>query len=239
MALPQNERVTDSTRVFRIRLAPDDGRVPSYKPGQFVFISFPHKYITSFPRPFSLSSPPSEGRFIELLAKDADDWRGRARTLPPLTSTLLWGPFGRSDYLESSATRRFVFLAGGIGASPFLSAIRFMAHAERNLRILFIWGARTRDDLVGKEALSPAAASFGFVPVLSHDPRWTGERGRIDGEKLGRLVPAFFGTSPEAFEWNSASYRLCGPGTFSRDLRRVLRGFGVDKRAIRSQSFFL
>ncbi len=241
MAIPEDERgAPSSSRIRKLRLAPDGGFVPSFKPGQYAYLSFPGRGPLAVPRPFTISSPPTENRFVEFLVKDTGDWSRDAGLMPPMAEAKLWGPFGRFSYLDARGTGRFVFLAAGIGGAPFLSMIRYMADADRNARALFLWGARTRDDLAETAELSRAAGSvpgFRFVPVLSHDPRWTGERGRIDGEKLDRLVPAFFGSSAAAFEWNSASYRLCGPYPFAREIGRLLRRRGAEKSAIHAESF--
>ena len=235
-------RERGAARTYILELAPEDGDIPDFKPGQYVFVAFPGRGLLSSPRPFTIASPPTERRFIRIIAKDTGEWSGSMKTLPLRSPAQIWGPFGRFSYLETPGTGRFVFLAGGIGATPFLSMIRYMADADRQARVLFLWGARTRDDMAEKDVLAAAAErlpGFRFVPVLSHDPRWTGECGRVDGEKIDRLVPAFFGSNPESFEWNSASYRICGPGCFGADLRRALLDRGVKRTAIHSQSFNL
>lgn len=241
MAVPEGERgAPESSRIRKLRLAPDDGVVPSFKPGQFAFLSFPGRGLLASPRPFSIASSPAENRWIEFLVKDTGDWSGAAGRLEPLSGAKLWGPFGRFSYLDARGSGRFVFLAAGIGGAPFLSMLRYMADADRGARVLFLWGARTRDDLAEAPELARVAElvpGFRFVPVLSHDPRWAGERGRIDEEKLSRLVPAFFGSDRERFEWNSASFRLCGPRPFRKDLRAALRRLGATDAVLHEQSF--
>jgi len=238
---PSNDAaISCSTRLFKLALAPENGVVPDFKPGQFVYLSFPGRGILASPRPFTIASSPTEKRFIEILAKDTGDWSGNAKTLGIKTPALIWGPYGTFSYLQAPGSGRFVFLAGGIGGAPFLSMLRYMTDADRDARVLFIWGARTRDDMAEKEAILRAGermSGFRFVPVLSHDPRWAGEHGRVDREKIERLVPAFFGFASDEFEWNSASYRLCGPRDFARDLGEILRDNGVKSAAIHSQSF--
>ena len=242
VALPYAAQPMDSSRLFKIRLAPDNGFVPSFKPGQYVFLAFAGSGILSSPRPFTLASSPMEGRYIDIIAKDTGAWSGAVKVVGPLTPAFVWGPYGNFSYLETPGTGRFVFIAGGVGAAPFLSMIRYMTEADRDARVLFLWGARTRDDLIEKEALLLAGErmpNFRFVPVLSHDPRWTGERGRIDREKIERLVPAFFSAAARDFEWNSASYRICGPGSFNKDTRNTLRVLGAGTMAMHAQSFVL
>jgi len=255
-----------AARTFSFRLAPADagngaqaersagtglprrGLSAGFKPGQYALLSFPGRGILSSPRPFSVASSPTEGRFIEIYAKDSGDWSGALKGLVASVrpgarvEAVLRGPFGRFSYLEAPGTGRFVFLAGGIGGAPLLSMARYLAHSDRGQTSLFLWGARTREDLFALDELAEASRllpRFRFVPVLSHDPRWTGERGRIDAEKLERMVPAFFGSVPGDFEWNSASYRICGPGSFNRDLRAALMRFGARRAAIHEERFSL
>jgi NAD(P)H-flavin reductase len=241
------DRGRSASRVFRIRLAGDGAVVPDFSPGQYVFLSFPGRPPLASPRPFTVASPPSEGRWLEFWAKDSGDWSGAAKLLaaetagpPTPVRARVVGPFGRFSYLRAPGTGRFVFLAGGMGAAPFLSMVRFMADADRERRVLLLWGARTREDLFALGDLEDAAARlsrFRFVPVLSHDPLWTGERGRLDGEKLDRIVSAYFGSAPADFEWNSASYWLSGPPPFRRDLKAALRLRGVHRAAIHEERF--
>lgn len=264
---PRAGEIPRTGRTFSLRLAPleaprggtgpgDDragggrgrGFDGVFDPGQYVLLSFPGRGLLSTPRPFTVASSPTETRYIEIVAKDSGTWSGAAKELVASVrpgarvEAALRGPFGTFSYLEAPGTGRYVFLAGGIGVTPFLSMVRYMAHSDRDRRVLLVWGARTRDDLLGLDCLADATRAlsrFRVVPVLSHDPLWTGERGRLDEEKLGRLVPAFFSAAPEDFEWNSASYRLCGPGTFNRDLTAALRRFGVSGAAIHEARFSL
>jgi NAD(P)H-flavin reductase len=240
--------VRSEIRIFRMRLAGDGVPLPDFSPGQYVFLSFPGRGILSSPRPFTIASPPQEGRWLELYGKDSGEWSGAAKLLAstvaetgaaPVRARVV-GPFGRFSYLAAPGTGRFVFLAGGMGAAPFLSMLRFMADEDREGRVLLLWGARTREDLFAAYELEEAAERLGgfrFVPVLSHDPLWSGERGRVDREKLERFVPAFFGSSQENFEWNSASYWLCGPPSFRKDLIKTLRSLDVRGAAIHEERF--
>ena len=161
-----------------------------------------------------------------------------SRTEP--IGALVSGPYGQFTCEGSGGTGRFVYLAGGIGGVPFISMLEHASRFASEDRILFLWGAATRDDLFGMEAISTATVKipgFRFVPVLSSDPLWTGERGRIDAEKLVSIIPVFFGASEEDFEWNSASFWLCGPESFRRDLKKCLKNLKVHPAAIHVETF--
>lgn len=238
-------------RIFQLRVAPEGRFLPDFRPGQFAFVSFPGRGALASPRPIAIASPPSENRFLDFFLKDEDDWTLAAKSLEAGGGTgsgderiraRIDLPFGRFSYLAAPGTGRFVFIAGGMGILPFISMLRFMADADGGRKVLLLWGARTHEDLPAKTELAEARErlpGLRFVPILTRDPLWTGERGRIDAEKLARIVPVFFGTRAGDFEWNSASYWLCGPGRFEKDLGSILRSFGAGKAAIHSSAFAL
>ena len=240
-------RRSTSSRIFQLRVAPEGRERGDFRPGQFAFVSFPGRGILASPRALAIASAPSEGRFLDFQLKDEDGWTFAAKRLEAepdggRISARVILPFGRFSYPASPGAGRFVFLAAGMGVVPFLSMLRFMADADAERKVLLIWGGRTHEDMPGKAELEEARErlrGFGFVPALTHDPLWTGERGRIDGEKLRRIVPGFFGSRFPDFEWNTASYWICGPGTFEKDLASVLRSFGARKAAIHSSAFSL
>jgi len=231
-------------RTFRLRLTPQNGSLPRFKPGQSIRLSLPGYGILSMRRSFTIASSPWETRYLELIVKDTGEWSGTLKTLvssrtEPIQAVIA-GPYGRFTCEGLGGTGRFVFLAGGIGGVPFISMLEHASRFASEDRILFLWGAGTRDDLFGMETITTATAKipgFRFVPVLSRDPLWTGERGRIDGDKLLRIVPAFFGANTDNFEWNSASFWLCGPESFRRDLKKTLKSLKVHHAAVHEERF--
>ncbi|MGH2805926.1 MAG: ferredoxin reductase family protein, partial [Actinomycetota bacterium] len=143
-------RVTDvhplDESVMEIVMTPED-RPLRFKPGQFLFVTFysdaMHKHLHPFSvvlegssaivtlrpgesheqfHPFSISSTPG-GRELKIVFKEVGDYTHAMRSLEPGTWARVEGPYGTFSYLNLSNERQ-VWIAGGIGITPFLSMAR-------------------------------------------------------------------------------------------------------------------
>ena len=96
----------------------------------------------------------------------------------------LKGPFG--DFWLRPAGAPILAIAGGSGLAP-IKALLEQARTDDVARdVLFLFGARTQQDLYMVEELAQLARSWrarmDFVPVLSHEPEgsdWEGLRGMV------------------------------------------------------------
>ncbi|MGB0121435.1 MAG: ferredoxin reductase family protein [Solirubrobacterales bacterium] len=89
--------------------------------GQFVMLSLESK--TGWERhPFTLASSPSESDIRLTIRALGDYTSGLSEGLQPGMPAVLGGPYGR--FRHSKGTRRQVWVAGGVGVTPFLSWIR-------------------------------------------------------------------------------------------------------------------
>ncbi|GAB1483719.1 hypothetical protein MASR2M78_25350 [Treponema sp.] len=227
--VPTMENKSDSlNRIFPFKLAPDRLKLPEYRSGQYVFLSFPGHSGLYNPRAFYIASSPYNSRYLEFFGKDTDEWTLQAKRLSEEAGTgsrmlraRLHGPFGnfsmpKTKRRGAKTPESHVFLAAGMGAVPFFSMLHSLSYDKPDLHILFLWGARKRDELFALNELGEIAVKMkglSFIPVLSHDPLWTGEKGHIDAEKLSRLVGA---------EWDGASCWVSGPPQFRSAIQKIL-----------------
>ena len=100
-------------RTFRIRLTPQNGLLPCFKPGQNIRVSLPGYGILSARRTFTIASSPWETRYLELIIKDTGEWSGALKALVASRTepigALVSGPYGRFTCEGSGGTGRFVF----------------------------------------------------------------------------------------------------------------------------------
>lgn len=133
---------------------------------------------------------------------------------------------------EGAGAGPWVFLAAGIGIVPFLA----MAgdRLRDDTRVLILWAAHNRDELAGFEQLSAINTrkpSIRMVPVLAHDPLWTGRQGHLDKQTLLDLAAAELADQ-------RTCYWICCPAPLRRSLVTALKSLGVPGKHIRCEEFF-
>ena len=179
-----------------------------YKPGQFAFIEIQGKGWNE-PHPFTISSAPSEDG-LRFTIKVLGDWTRKIREeLKPGITVFVRGPYGRFDPTKGGDKQ--VWIAGGIGLTPFLSAMRAMKPGDKR-QITFIYAARDEKDAIFLDELKEKAEKVGnvnLVPLYSNE----GHFARIDVIKQKLL------DSLDSYE-----YFLCGPKPmvdgFVKDLQK-------------------
>jgi ferredoxin-NADP reductase len=97
---------------------------------------------------------------------------------------------------------------------------------------VLIYGNRNSKAVVFRKELDDLAAASGrlrIVHVVSDDPGWPGEQGRVDHERLARLVP-------DAAE---RDVYLCGPPVMMKSVRAALVKLGVPRSHVYFERFTL
>jgi predicted ferric reductase len=123
-------------------MGPQDQKLV-HRPGQFLFVSFDADKILSEPHPFTISSAPSENK-LRLTIKACGDWtRHLYHTLENGAGLVVEGAYGLFDY--KSGGEKQIWIAGGIGITPFLSFIR---EVQGNIHrdVDFFYTVRTREE---------------------------------------------------------------------------------------------
>jgi ferredoxin-NADP reductase len=136
-------------------------------------------------RTFSLSSSPSEDGFLAVTCKISDTpfKQALARLEPGATAEVI-GPLGHFLF---DPTRPGVYLAGGIGITPFRGMLRYAADSKIDQEQRLLYTSRTPQELVFRNELDSIAATSPHFRVAysvtrspSGDPGWSGRTGRID-----------------------------------------------------------
>lgn len=197
--------------------------------GQFMIVRFLSSGFRLEAHPFSMSCVP-DGRQLRLTIKALGDFTKRIPSITPGTPVLIDGPYGvftgrkcRSD--------KVLMIAGGIGITPLRSLAGELVAAGRD--VVLIYGSRNHNGIVFNGELADlereSSGRFRVVHVLSDDPEWQGERGRVDSAMIARLVP----------DLKVREVYLCGPPLMMRLVRRTMIELDVDKAMIHYESFKL
>ncbi|MGB3921811.1 MAG: FAD-dependent oxidoreductase [Minisyncoccia bacterium] len=143
------------------------------------------------------------------------------------------GPFG-DFFLHENAKRTAVFLAGGIGITPFFSMIKDATERKLPHRIVLFYSNRRSEDAPFLEELKSLAKNnknFTFVPTITQPEKskekWQGETGYISAEKIKRFVS----------DDSNPLFYIAGPLGMLSSMRGLLNTIGVSNDDIRSEEF--
>jgi len=215
-----------------VEVEPEKGASMSYLPGQFAFVCFAGQRLSREPHPFTLASTPSRPGTIQFAIRHCGDWTRQVDTLAIGDRAYLQGPFGRfSHLLHASAQQEVIMIAGGIGITPMLSMLRFMADHSDPRPITLIWSNRTREHLVFTEEfehLSAKLTGLRRVPIFTQHTN--------GGKPSGQLNRRMLETLLSGCSRGSAVF-LCGPPPMMTALTTDLKALGFSARSIITETF--
>lgn len=191
-----------------------------FESGQYIHVSFLAKGLWQ-PHPFSISSAPN-GQDIRLSIKAVGDFTERIKELQPGTRVILEGPFGKFTE-QVAAHPKFLLIAGGIGITPIRALCETLS--QRGKDIILLYSNRTPEDMVFKQEL--AQLNIPTHHVLSETSEEGFEHGRIDLEKITRLVP----------DVKERDIYLCGPPPMMKSLVAILKSLGAKNSQIHYEKF--
>jgi len=201
--------------------------VPKHEPmkfrdGQFAFLNLKSPNQSRESHPFSLSSSPGDDN-LHITIKKSGDYTSHIDTIQTGMVAELEGPFGNFSY-KNVTYRHQIWIAGGIGITPFLSMARTLTK-NSNYTIYLIYGVRNREEAVHLDTLENIAENTNrrlqIIPFYSDD------NGYITTEKIGELCGNF----------NDTDIFISAPPQMISSLRKQFINSGVGKRYIHSEEF--
>ena len=190
-----------------------------HQPGQYAFLRFAHD---TEPHPFTIASSgddPNRLRFAIKALGDATS--GLARQLRVGQLVQVEGPYGAFDF---AGPGRQVWVAGGIGITPFLARLEYLASRGGTHQPIDFWYA-TR---TGQDALFPAdLAKLCQQSGINFYPLNSAKSERLTADQIRAVVGNF----------DAVSVWFCGPGAFAKSLLSGLETYGFDKRRFHYDDF--
>ncbi len=215
--------VVENYNTYSVHIGGRDLARFHFLPGQFANLFFLQRGLL-FSHPFSFSAAPN-GQSLRFSIKAEGDFTSRVSKLRPGARVLIDGPLG--VFTEKTAhVDKFLFVAGGIGITPIRSLVESLA--QKNKDLVLLYANRTPEDAVfGRELATIAARQhYVFSNILEQEtPGY--EKGRIDREKIARLVPDVL--EREAF--------ICGPPPMMEAVAKTLQSLGMSRERIHFEKF--
>ncbi len=230
--LQKKERVAENTMAFYLEKPIDF----FFKPGQYLDVSLINPAETDEDgniRSLSIASGPAD-QYLVVATRIRDTAFKRAMETTPLNAEVeLEGPFGYFT-LHHNQVKPAVFLAAGIGITPFLSMMRHAVAQKRSQQLyLFYENRRPEDaaflsDLLKMRALN---SNFRFIPTMTdmeHSKQpWSEETGAIDADMLSKHVRKLRGPT----------YYVAGPPAIVVQKRKMLVNAGIRVDDVTTEEF--
>lgn len=216
-----------ANNVVELSLTPLE-RSLRYRAGQFVYLT-PHDPALDAGRgeehPYTLSSAPDEP-WVRIAIKDLGDASRALQNLTPDSEVTLEGPYG--DFFPGSPVEPEpeLWIAGGIGITPFLGRLRHCASTGEPLEAQLIYCVQDETRALFEQELQALMAA---LPQSQLNLHLFYREGPLDRAFIERVCP------------DAARRRsyICGPMPLIVSAQRHLSTIGVPSDRIVSEEFVL
>ena len=194
-----------------------------WKAGQYLH------YILKHPKPddrgveryFSIASAPCEKHIMltTRFSSKGSSFKKALKKLKPGEAIETREKGG--NFVLDRRRKMFVFIAGGIGITPFRAILLDMARERKPLNVQLLYANQDNDFAYRKEleALKKRHPEFRIDYIASPN--------RIDEKTLPQLVP----------DMDSPTFYVSGPEPMVKALDKILRKLGVPKKQVKNDFF--
>lgn len=215
--------INNTRKTWNIYLVPVFKNL-EYKPAQFLYISFDNKELGKEAHPFSISSYPGQD-YLRLSIKELGDYTSKMNYLNFGDKAKIWGPYGKfyEKYLYESQ-KDAVFIAGGIGITPFLSLLGFESRNPSNRKTYVFYCVKDLKNAdFNNELLEYSKMNSNIKYILY----CSDELGFLDITKLKKELGSL----------DKKNFFICGPTPMMKSLSSQLSEFGVKNYNIVLEDF--
>ena len=227
----------------RIRIAPDiydflfaHGRNLAFAPGQYMEWTLGHNNpdARGNRRYFTLASAPTE-KTLRLGVKFYQESSTFKKAMlkmnvgDEIVASQLAGDFT----LPEDRRQKCVFIAGGVGVTPFRSMIKYLLDTHRPRPITLFYANKTVDDILYKDVFDRAHHELGIQTIYTvTDIRnlpasWTGITGRITPQLIKSKLP----------DYRRCIFYISGPKSMVDSFKETLQQMHVRSSHIRTDFF--
>lgn len=207
----------------------------TFYPGEYLEWTLPHSNFDSrgVRRYFTVASSPTEEeiRLAVRVSEKSSTFKKALLSLTEKQKILAYGPYG--DFtLPKNKNEKLVFIAGGIGVTPFRSIIKYLLDTNEKRDIILFYTSSTIDGFVYKEIFDKTSEALGIkvIYVLTNTKEvpktWTGKTGRLTLEILQKIP-----------DYKKRLYYLSGPELMVKSYKSLVHSLGVQTQNIITDYF--
>jgi len=221
LTLERVEHVSDrvASYVFRPNMK------PAFAPGQYMewTMDMDHHDSRGNRRTFSVASSPTEDtvRIGVKFYEPSSRFKQVLRTLKP-GDKIYAGQLAGDFTLPSDQAEKLVFIAGGIGITPFRSMLKYLVDKGEKRDVTVIYSVSDPSEVAYADVLKAAHDKLGIrvIPLLSTDKPPKGWKG-----KAGRVTPEFI--AEHVTDHKERTFYVSGPESMVQAIEGTLKKLGV------------
>ncbi len=204
-----------------INATPKGRGLRNLRAGNFAVISFTKKGLRE-PHPFTISRIGEDGS-LQFSVRNLGDYTARiGKSVQVGDKMSVEAGYGRFDYQRGEDTQ--IWLAGGIGITPFLAFADSLT-AENKRKIMLVYCIGKPQEAVGLERLQAAQARTDGFKLHLHVSETAG---RMDAKALVNAFP---------YEMTSAGLWFCGPAPMRKSIVKDLAAMVKSPRSVNFEEF--
>lgn len=207
----------------------------NFKPGQYLEWTLEHEQPDNRGnrRYFTIASSPTESE-IHLGAKFYPNQSSFKKALGTMAvdDEIIASQLAGEFVLPKNVDKKLVFIAGGIGVTPFRSMIKYLLDKNEKRDIVLLYSNKKSSEIAYKNIFEDAARSLGIKTIYTLtdkdiEPAWTGERGFIDSAMITRNIP----------DYKERIFYISGPHAMVTIFETMLKNMGVKGGQIKTDFF--
>lgn len=214
MKLSFREKAELQGGVTRFTFTPE--HTVSWQPGQFIHYTLPHEDVDNRgdERWFTISSAPHEGAITittRIAGENGSSFKRHLAAMQPGDTIEADAPEG--DFVLEGYDKDYVFVAGGIGVTPYNSILSQMEHDGESANIEILYANRSEATKAYKNELEAITSKHDSINVTD----FYGDA-RIDQAAL----------EAAGAKLNDPIYYISGPEPMVEAFEKVLDAMGID-----------
>ncbi len=140
-----------------------------HKPGQYLEWTLPHKNVDSrgMRRYFTVASSPTESDIkigIRMSPENGSSFKTHLLAMKA-GDTILAGGLTGDFVMPEDTTKKLVFIAGGIGVTPFRSMVKYLIDKNEKRDVVVFYSNKTADDIAYKDIFDKGEQMLGIKTI--------------------------------------------------------------------------
>jgi predicted ferric reductase len=196
--------------------------IKQHRAGQFLFVRFPSEKDLNESHPFTISSAPGEDVLRLTIKASGNFTRDLFEKLKEGADAIIEGAYGMFNYKTGGPKQ--IWIAGGIGLTPFLSFVRDMdGNLQQNVDLYYT--VRHPEEAIFIDELKEAAAKN---PRLRIHIRYSAKEGSLTMDEILKKAGG---------DIRGYDVYLCGPLPMMQAFEKKFLALGLPKNNVHYEEF--